>query len=1070
MTKDARDTTPDDKGHVHTTQDRVSPVSTSPFLRLFSAAFFVLRTPLLPFDVLSHWNDQCGSCDATHRDEKTYEAVCEHSRHYLSNLCSTPEIREAIWIASHDLYKALICQTAGHSNKVERSVTKYLFRMAGRPTPFGLFAGCSIGTIATQTDLTLSPLSAYRRHCRVDHGYLYAIGEQLRSHPDTRARTPFHVNTSLYTNATQVKYAEAHSTATGRVFSLIAADRDPFLDSVVEFGRSGPHLLSEFARVLMADGVVAEPEALSYLHELVDAQILEGHFAPALTSDDSLHDMLAMSQSTGLVSETVDHLTHVRSLLIDLNVAPIGQGCERYAAIDEALRSIKGVPSASPIQVDMFKPGDLTLGRDVVDDILKGTQALRDFAGVSPDPLAAFKERFRERYDTETVALVEALDEDSGIGLASGDDADGVPIVDGLQLKRTRPPGESAFSPRDAWLLRLLERSWTTGQTAIDLIGEERPVSEERMLPDSFAVTCSIGNGPKGREILLRHVSGPSGIRLLGRFCHLDPSLREHVERHLRAEEMLNPAAVFAEVVHLPGTRIGNVQTRPRLREYEIPFLGRGTAPPSKQIDINDLLLTLEGDTLRLTSQRLGCEVIPRMSTAVTFARGPAVYRFLCLLQVQQMGDGLIWNWGPFADAEHLPRIHYGNIVLSRERWRISEVDRALWLGQSPKDAFFAIRSWRERRSVPRWAVVVQGDNELPVDLDNPMCVDTLVSLMHSRSIKGITELLPRPENLLVTGPEGQFANEVIVPFVRSARNESPSTVRSIQRHHQRICQLGSECTYLKLYCGPMDADALLSRTLKTTLQALLLKRAITDWFYIRYSDPWTHLRVRLFGESQPLVRDALPALVDALAGHVSSKRITNMQLDSYRREVERYGGPLGVGLAERLFCADSRAVVSVLSDTESLPATDRWQLAIYLLDRMMTDFALSYRDRIDLLAPVSPLPKPIRRSLGDRYRLHRHIVESVLGGYLASQYEVLAETSSVRSTEFSAIASELKAGLQRGVIVTPLGDLMRTFIHMHINRLLRSAQWQQEIVICDFLRRTYESRAARDARACVVV
>ena len=63
--------------------------------------------------------------------------------------------------------------------------------------------------------------------------------------------------------------------------------------------------------------------------------------------------------------------------------------------------------------------------------------------------------------------------------------------------------------------------------------------------------------------------------------------LRQHVEGHLRAEEALQPDAVFAEVVHLPENgRTGNVILRPALRAYEIPYLGQSGVPAERQIPV----------------------------------------------------------------------------------------------------------------------------------------------------------------------------------------------------------------------------------------------------------------------------------------------------------------------------------------------------------------------------------------------------------------------------------------------------------------------------------------------------
>ena len=97
-------------------------------------------------------------------------------------------------------------------------------------------------------------------------------------------------------------------------------------------------------------------------------------------------------------------------------------------------------------------------------------------------------------------------------------------------------------------------------------------------LPDSFAVMAAVAAASEEAlargefRVRLDGVSGPSGARLLGRFCHADPELHQHVAQHVRAEEALQPDAVFAEIVHLPEGRMGNILARPILRGLRDPL------------------------------------------------------------------------------------------------------------------------------------------------------------------------------------------------------------------------------------------------------------------------------------------------------------------------------------------------------------------------------------------------------------------------------------------------------------------------------------------------------------------
>ncbi len=47
------------------------------------------------------------------------------------------------------------------------------------PTPFGLFAGCSVSAVAEESGLRLAARGAYRRHTCLDMDYLSVLTEAL---------------------------------------------------------------------------------------------------------------------------------------------------------------------------------------------------------------------------------------------------------------------------------------------------------------------------------------------------------------------------------------------------------------------------------------------------------------------------------------------------------------------------------------------------------------------------------------------------------------------------------------------------------------------------------------------------------------------------------------------------------------------------------------------------------------------------------------------------------------------------------------------------------------------------
>src|SRR5688572_27269252 len=122
--------------------------------RVRDAGFFAIRTPLLPLAELLSWSEGVQPSDA------------EALRARLQVIIARPEIQEALHVASPSLANELESwfrePTSERGQKAERGLVRYFSRMCSRATPFGLFAGCSVGTVGGTTRLSIGALRDYR--------------------------------------------------------------------------------------------------------------------------------------------------------------------------------------------------------------------------------------------------------------------------------------------------------------------------------------------------------------------------------------------------------------------------------------------------------------------------------------------------------------------------------------------------------------------------------------------------------------------------------------------------------------------------------------------------------------------------------------------------------------------------------------------------------------------------------------------------------------------------------------------------------------------------------------------
>ena len=70
-----------------------------------------------------------------------------------------------------------------------------------------------------------------------------------------------------------------------------------------------------------------------------------------------------------------------------------------------------------------------------------------------------------------------------------------------------------------------------------------------------------------------------------------------------------------------------------------------------------------------------------------------------------------------------------------------------------------------------------------------------------------------------------------------------------------------------------------------------------------------------------------------------------------------------------------------------------------------------------------------------------------------------------VTDTAHLPTVRELRAAADTGRLTVGLPELAMSIAHMHVNRLLRSAQRAQELVLYELLGRAYSSQAARRRR-----
>lgn len=283
-----------------------------------------------------------------------------------------------------------------------------------------------------------------------------------------------------------------------------------------------------------------------------------------------------------------------------------------------------------------------------------------------------------------------------------------------------------------------------------------------------------------------------------------------------------------------------------------------------------------------------------------------------------------------------------------------------------------------------------------------------------------------------------------------------------------RIFIPGSEWAYFKIYTGTKTGDSILKNELYSFVEEMIGENLIDKWFFIRYSDPDFHLRLRLHLKEPYDFTCIFKRFYVILSPLVTSGFIWNIQCDTYLRELERYGFN-SILYVEEFFYIDSVFIIKLLhSFGEIIPEQKRWKLALVLIDSLLSAFSLSLSQRKELLRSLADSFKnefgythhQATKPLNDKYRFYRNDIEEIM-----LWENDATETICIINARMQAIHSiaEKLIDMERSnELEIPIRILLKSLIHMTMNRWFKSKNRLHEMVIYDFLAKYYTSRFER--------
>ncbi|RBQ16666.1 hypothetical protein DP939_28670 [Spongiactinospora rosea] len=942
-------------------------------------------------------------------------------------LPGSPAVVAAIQVASGDLAAALARTQPGHpkARRVGRKLLRYLIRMSTRPTPFGLFAGVALADWGHRTDLALAKQEPRARtRTRPDLGWLTDLVAHLEADPEVRTRLRLVADPSVLVRAGRAFPAggTASVRATSAVRQALALARAPVSRA-------------ELAEALITLPGATPEKADGLIEDLLRQGFLHHDLRPPLTRDPLGHVRERLAGHP-----VAEDLAGLRAALREWDARPLDERARTWPGLLDRITTI-----ASPtdprnlLQTDLALPLSGTgLNRRIGAQAAVAAEVLLRLSPhpAGPPHLDACRRAFERRYGAgREVPLLELVDPDFGLGRPTdGGDRIHAPtarqrLLTDLAVNACRDR-VTAVELDDDLLARL--QTWTPAAAppppTLDLAVLVAAPSAEAVDKGDFLLVVGPNLGANGAG------------RTLGRFADLlGPPAATALARAAEAESRHAPGRLLAEVVYTPErARSGNVAVRRCGHRHEIRFGPSTGLAEEWVVPVGELVVGLRDGLFTVRWPARDVEVVATQCHMLNPSHAPPAARFL--LDAARDGRCVFtsFDWGPAAALPFLPRIQRGRVVLSLARWRVDPADLRGAGG---------LAAWRQAYGVPRHVYLAGGDNRLLLDLDDPEQAGLLRDEPPGRPVL-LQEALPHPDHAWLPGPEGFHLSEVVVPLALRERRTVPPLRRSpgVVPAGARVRPPGSDWLYLKLYGPRRFEDELIVDSLRPFGQFVTGAGLADGWFFLRYTDPDPHLRIRFHGDPATLLGPLMRHVCDWAADLISTGACATFAFDTYEREIERYGGLAGMPAAEGVFVADSPAVAGLLalSRSHGFPY-DRATVAALSVDDLLDALGLDVEQRTRFYRDgVSPSPDGGR----DYRRRSREL------------RRLLRDPGSLGTTPHDRALTSLLAVRRRNLPSTyPSPSVCRSHVHLHCNRLLGTGH-EPEHRVLELLRRTREGLA----------
>jgi len=992
---------------------------------------------------------------------------------FFENLSAEGKFLQALFIANPDVHGLTMEFLQGKltdKSKIARlkeTVINYYLRMCTNSTPFGYFA--KVSTLRWENAENKTVINNETKpHVRLDMMTLEKLINYLKKNPSVLPYINFFVNNTVYSVNDQYRFIETIQASGKSEFTISAVEKSEILLGIFQFMENGKTIKETVDFLKEGDyKEYSEDDLNAFMRELIDSQLLDSELQLNLIGEDPFERIYEMIKCLPLEEDQALYgfLDGIRKVLIDTNNNLLSI-IDCIAELDRLFQREKiEIDRKTLVQVDLYSivPNGY-LSTAIQADLKKALVALSYFEQPIYKPkLDEFKRQFISRYEDKAMPLLEVLDAEIGIGFGKFKyQSNNILYDESIILKPIPTSSGSAIHTHPAKLMLSSKMIDAIKNDEYTVVLNEKDL--ENLQPsdyefgDTFQIMFSLLDFSNG--LIELHTAGhTSAGSLLGRFGSGNEQIHQLLTGIAQVEQERHENALMAEILHIPEARIANLSFRPKIRHYEIPIINRSILDSSHQILLEDIYVAIIHNRIVLLSKKHQCEVIAKLTTAHNYNKNSnPIYQFLSELQYQDIvpSVNLKLDYLDFI-GEFIPRVQYGNVILSKAKWKFKSNDiiTALTKSADPEKRKAFLKKWK----LPEYVHYLKNGKEVFLEWDSEPSLYVFLKYAATVSTITVIEFPVNKESAIIVDENNQpIMNEFIAAAINlksPKRNVNASYIKSFFEKNKPLDKFfpGNEWVYYKIYCGVKVGDLLLAQEIADIVEILYRRRVIDRFYFIRYNDPDYHLRLRFrcsnSRKAAKLIRD-----INELFDQTPQKQfIWNIKIDTYTRELTRYGNK-SIDQAEAVFEKSSFFWINYLKITNS--AMDYYLPIIFVcsVDSLLNGLKYKISDKLNTLESLKNsyesefgvnVNKELQKMLNKKEKDFRKLFEScVSGDYSAISAFIDIENLKYLFSKFQNDVSLLIQTFSQEDTFNNANTL--SLIHMHAIRCFKTRPRENEL------------------------